>query len=415
MATTVPARSAEEAYRARERIVRSFFADHAGRLAELCHLMARRFIRGGRLIAFGVGASATDAQHISVEFVHPVIVGKRALPALALSNDIPTALGLALEDSNGCLARQLEVVGGAEDIAFGMVHSTRDAGGEAVAAGIKQAISSGMLAVCLAGPGEVPAGGDHFEVPSDDPFVVQEVHETLYHVLWELVHVFFEHKGLLEDRPRGRAHDTGRSSFLYPFLAEAESDLPSVKADVAKSILQKAEDVVAMRAGSLDSDGLEVAARAIAERVRAGGKVLAFGNGGSATDAQDLVADLIAPPGGMRAVPAMSLTNDSAVVTAIGNDVGFDNVFARQLIAHGKPGDVAVAISTSGGSRNMLVAVEEARRRGLVTIGLAGYGGGRLAKSCDVALVVHGDYIPRIQEAQATQYHVLRNLLGGFV
>jgi D-sedoheptulose 7-phosphate isomerase len=412
MTTTFPAHDVEDAYRVRERIVRGFFAEHAERLAELCHLMARRFIRGGRLIAFGLGASATDAQHISVEFVHPVIVGKRALPALALANDVPTALGLALEDSSGCLARQLQIIGGAEDIAFGMVHSASDPGAEAVAAGLKEAISSGMLAVCLAGPDEIPAGADHhFEVGSDDPFVVQEVHETLYHVLWELVHVFFEHKGLLEDRPRGRAHDTGQSSFLYPFLAEAESDLPRVKSDVARSILQKVEDVVAMRASSIDRDGLEASAQAIARRVRAGGKVLAFGNGGSATDAQDLVADLVAPPRGMQAVPAMSLTNDSAVVTAVGNDVGFDNVFARQLIAHGNPDDVAVAISTSGGSRNMLVAVEEARRRGLTTIGLAGYGGGRLADACDHALVVHGDYIPRIQEAQATQYHELRALL----
>jgi D-sedoheptulose 7-phosphate isomerase len=119
----------------------------------------------------------------------------------------------------------------------------------------------------------------------------------------------------------------------------------------------------------------------------------------------------MAPPSGLEPVPAISLTNDAAVVTAVGNDVGFDNVFARQIIAYGSPGDVAVAISTSGGSRNVLAAVEEARRRGLVTIGLAGYGGGRLAELCDRAHVIDADYIPRIQEAQATQYHVVRRLL----
>ena len=148
------------------------------------------------------------------------------------------------------------------------------------------------------------------------------------------------------------------------------------------------------------------------ERIDDGGKVLAFGNGGSATDAQDLVVDLVAPPRGLDPVPAISLTNDTAVVTAVGNDVGFDNVFARQVIAYGRPSDVAVAISTSGGSRNVLAAITEARRRGLLTVGFAGYGGGRLAELCDRIHVVDADYIPRIQEAQASQYHVLRRLLA---
>jgi D-sedoheptulose 7-phosphate isomerase len=157
---------------------------------------------------------------------------------------------------------------------------------------------------------------------------------------------------------------------------------------------------------------LAEAARLVAERIAAGGKILAFGNGGSATDAQDLVGDLVAPPAGVAPVAAMSLTNDTAVITAVGNDVGFDNTFARQVIAYGGRGDVAVAISTSGGSRNVLAAVDEARRRGLLTIGLAGYGGGRLAELCDLALTVDADYIPRIQEAQASQYHILRSLIG---
>ena len=238
------------------------------------------------------------------------------------------------------------------------------------------------------------------------------MHETLYHVLWELVHVFFEHKGLLDDRPPGAAHDTGKSSFLYPFLAEAESGLDAVLAEVGGSIVRKAEDVITLRAASRDGEGIIRTAGLVAERVAAGGKVLTLGNGGSATDAQDLVADLMAPPHGMEPVPALSLTNDTAVVTAVGNDVGFDNVFARQVIAHGRDGDVAVAISTSGSSRNALAAVDEARRRGLLTVAIAGYGGGRLAEMCDRAHTLDADYIPRIQEAQATQYHLLRRALG---
>jgi D-sedoheptulose 7-phosphate isomerase len=402
----------ERLYQDRADVVRSFFAAEAERLASLCHLLARRFARGGRLIAFGAGAAATDAQHVSVEFVHPVIVGKRALPAIALANDGPTLLGSSLIDSTGFFGRQLEILGSSEDIALGIVHGQEDPGRAAVAEGLRRAAAMGMLTIWLSADGESQDGPwDRFAVPSSDPFVIQEVHETLYHVLWELVHVFFEHKGLLGDRPAGRTHDTGRSSFLYPFLAEAESNFERVLDEVRRSIIRKAEDVVEMRAASMGGNTLSVVATTVAARVREGGKVLAFGNGGSATDAQDFVTDLMVPPKGLAPVPAISLTNEEAVVTAVGNDVGFDNVFARQIIAYGEATDVAVAISTSGGSRNVVAAIEEARRRGLLTIGLAGYGGGRLAEICDVTLAVHGDYIPRIQEAQATHYHVLRGLL----
>ena len=399
------------AYERREKLVRAFFDTHSERLAQLCHVMARRFIRGGRLLSFGVGAAATDAQHVSVEFVHPVIVGKRALPAIALPNDLPTSLGLATADPRGFLAAQLEVIGGSEDIALGMVHSPTDPGLPAVSCALERAGSQGMLTIFLGAEGAAHA--DYvFQVSDQDPFVVQEIHETLYHVLWELVHVFFEHKGLLEDRPRGSAQGTGRSSFLYPFLAEAEADLETVSREVAESIRKKATDVITMRAASHDGAALAETAGVIAERVRLGGKLLVFGNGGSATDAQDLTVDLVAPPLGLRPVPALSLTNDSAVITAVSNDVGFENAFARQVIAYGRAGDVAVAISTSGGSRNVLAAIQEARRRGLLTVGLAGYGGGRMAELCERAHVVEADYIPRIQEAQASQYHCLRLLLG---
>ena len=400
------------AYEEREDVVSAFFHAEAVRLSELCHVMARRFIRGGRLIAFGLGAAATDAQHVSVEFVHPVIVGKRALPALALPNDIASTTGLASADPQGFLGRQLTVLGMREDIALGMTHGA-DGNLAAVEEAIRRAHDLGMLSILLSDRGEAfDARPDYcFAVPSSDPFTVQEVHETLYHVLWELVHVFFEHKGLLVDRPRGTTHDTGGSSFLYPFLAEGETDLDAVLADVRASVLKKAEEIIRLRRDSMDPQGLAETARRISERLDSGGKVLTFGNGGSATDAQDLVVDLVAPPGGARPLPALSLTNDAAVVTAVGNDVGFENVFARQVISYGRDVDVAVAISTSGGSRNVLSAVEESRKRGLMTVCLAGYGGGRLAEMCDRAHVVEADYVPRIQEAQASQYHCLRRLL----
>jgi D-sedoheptulose 7-phosphate isomerase len=403
----------EAAYAEREAIVRGFFRREARRLAELCHLMARRFARGGRLIAFGVGAAATDAQHVSVEFVHPVIVGKRALPALALVNDIPSTTGAAVRDPAGFVATHLRTMAAPADIALGMVHSPADSGVDAIAAALKEAASENLLSILLAGPTSAGADAEYvFDVPCDDPHIVQEVHETLYHVLWELVHVFFEHKGLLEDRVPGRSHDTGQSGFLYPFLAEAETDLEGVLSEVGRSIVQKAEDVIALRGASCDPDGLTRTAELMIDRIGSGGKVLAMGNGGSATDAQDLVGDLVYPPVGTAPVPAISLTNDAAVVTAVGNDVGFDNVFARQVIAYGNRDDVVVAISTSGGSRNVIAALEEARRRGALTVALAGYGGGAAARICDRAHVIDADYIPRIQEAQATHYHVIRQLLG---
>ncbi|MEX2587984.1 MAG: SIS domain-containing protein [Actinomycetota bacterium] len=412
----------EDLYAERERVDRSFFEREAPRLAELCHLMARRFIRGGRLIAFGTGPAATDAQHVSVEFVHPVIVGKRALPAMALANDAASSVGLAVADRTGFISHQLSLIAGPEDIGLGMVHGPNDPGQEPVAAALKQAQAVGSLAISLGGPGVAADGADHvFEVDSDDPYIVQEVHETLYHVLWELVHVFFEHKGLLEDRPRGSAHDTGKSSFLYPFLAEAETELEPVLTQVRNSILQKVDDVISMRNASLRPQELVETAELIAGRISSGGKLLIFGNGGSATDAQDFCVDLVVPPaltgGGVAVKPiaALSLTNDAAVVTAVGNDVGFENIFARQVIAYGKQTDVAVAISTSGGSRNVLAAIEEANRRKLLTVGLAGYGGGRMKEICDRTHTIDADYIPRIQEAQAPQYHVLRTLLGRLV
>ncbi len=149
---------------------------------------------------------------------------------------------------------------------------------------------------------------------------------------------------------------------------------------------------------------------AVAERLERGGKLIAFGNGGSATDANDLVSDCVDPPPGFGAIPAVSLSAEPANITAIANDIGTEAIFARQLIAHARPEDVAVGISTSGGSANILAALAEARKRGLLTVGIVGYDGGRIVaeRLADHAVVVRSDYIPRIQEVQASIYHVLR-------
>ncbi len=159
----------------------AFLDAEKGRIARCCHDMARAFSRGATLIAYGTGAAATDAAHVAVEFMHPVIVGKRALPALAPAND-PTDFSTL-----GRLAKP-------GDIALAIAHGREDGRLEDF---LREARSSGLLTIALAGAG---VRADHvFSVPSDDPAIVQEVQETTYHVLWELVHVFFEHPGLLSE------------------------------------------------------------------------------------------------------------------------------------------------------------------------------------------------------------------------
>jgi len=154
------------------------------------------------------------------------------------------------------------------------------------------------------------------------------------------------------------------------------------------------------------------AAELCVESLRAGGKILLFGNGGSASDAQHMAAELAGRLSRERpALPALALTANTSDLTAIGNDYGFDHVFARLVQAHGREGDVAVAISTSGNSPNVLAAVKEARERGLRTIGLVGKGGGKLAPLVDCAIVVPSDDTQRIQESHITIGHALCELV----
>src|SRR3954469_7199408 len=240
---------------------RFFAAEHEG-LSRFCHAMAERFARGGRLVAFGSSAAdESDVRHVAVEFAHPVIVGKRALPAL----------GVPCADA-GLLAGPDDVA-----MAFGQ--------GPGVTAAVGAAAATGCLTVAF-----TPVGAAwEFEVPTTDPLVAQEQVETTYHVLWELVHVFFDHRGLLTGRAERPRHDAGASSFLYPFLGEAEDDLGAILADVAGSVRAKAAEAGALRAQTLADGRDELAAAAAALRAgfARGGKVLALGNGGSATDAMD--------------------------------------------------------------------------------------------------------------------------------
>jgi D-sedoheptulose 7-phosphate isomerase len=380
---------------------RAFFAAEADNVARCCHRMAERFARGGRLISFGRSPRArSDARHVAVEFVHPVIVGKRALPAIGLAGE------------GGPLAAQVELIAEPDDIAIAF---GAEEGGEP-AAEAAEALAAARRHGCLTIAFSAGAGGEwEFDPPSADPFIRQELAETLYHVLWELVHVFFDHQGLLEGREARQSHDSGRSSFLYPFLSGTETGLEEVVADVRSNVLMKAEEVGALREQTLgeNREALVAAAAALRECFRAGGKALVFGNGGSATDAMDLVADLHAAPQGWTPRAALDLTEDSSIITAIANDIGVEAIFLRQIIAYGRAPDVAVAISTSGNSANIIAALAEARRRDLGTLALVGYDGGQVAAEglADHVIVTRSQHIPRIQEAQASAYHALRELL----
>ncbi|WP_030263328.1 D-sedoheptulose-7-phosphate isomerase [Streptomyces violens] len=205
---------------------------------------------------------------------------------------------------------------------------------------------------------------------------------------------------------------------LYPFLYEgraADRDEGVPTEEVVRSAREKTAGIAALRRdiAAADAGRIAACATAMAERFAAGGRLFAFGNGGSSTDAQSLATTFLHPPGGAAALPALSLTSDAAVVTALSNDVGFDVVFARQLAAFGRPGDIAVGLSTSGGSANVVQALEEAARRGLLTVALAGHHGGRLTQlpSLDNLFIIPSDSVHRIQEAQTTVYHVLWELI----
>lgn len=436
----------------RERALEVFFEQEQESLARACHELARAFARGGTLVAFGTGAAATDAAHVAVEFMHPVIVGKRALPAIALTND---ATGAARGSR----------LAGAGDVALAIAHGPPDPAVERFLDGARE---RGALTFAFGASGSVPAVDHGFGVASGDPQIVQEVHETAYHVLWELVHVFFESPGLLDEacitcgdvavqatvvavrgatamveregareevavelipdvregdlllchagvaleRLAAGQGDEGSddpSGFLYPFMSSsAPADLDAVLTDVRASSVCKGRDAADLRRG-IDLDAVRACAAAVRERLDRGGRLIAFGNGGSSTDAQDLAADALA-----RGWPALALTDDVATVTAVGNDVGFQNIFSRQLISLARPADVAIAITTSGSSANALAGLEEARRRTLLTVGLAGYDGGRLAALdwLDHLFVVGSDYIPRLQEAHATIYHLILEAIG---
>lgn len=201
---------------------------------------------------------------------------------------------------------------------------------------------------------------------------------------------------------------------LYPFLFDQRVDLAPVIDQVTRSTAEKAQQIVALRAEIGERYGALLAdcATALAAAFTAGAKLLCFGNGGSSSDASAVATTFVHPPHG-RPLPATSLTGDVCALTALANDVGYEVVFSRQIAAWGRPGDIALGLSTSGGSANVLHAFEEARRRGMITVGFAGYDGGKMAEAdtIDYLFTIPSSSVHRIQEGQTTTYHVLWELV----
>jgi D-sedoheptulose 7-phosphate isomerase len=387
-------------------------------LAAASLAMAQRFAPGATLWC-AAPSWEPHAHHMAVEFVHPVIVGKRALPAFALTgSDLVPRAEVAVRTGDILIA----VAGG------------RD---EDVADLMRRAPAWGAASAWIGSGPRPPAGAADHVLWIDDPDPMAPVtgrFVLLYHLLWELTHVCFEHPGLLTEPAEGTGQpqpagkrEPQATAFLYPFLDADERDAGPLLAELATSARAKAAESAALQQATLAASADQVAAcgAAMAERFAAGGRLYAFGNGGSSTDCATFATLFASPPAGAptgspanppagappanRGLPALNLAADQAVVTALGNDVGFDLVFSRQIIAHAAARDIAVAFSTSGNSRDLMAALREAHGRGLLTVGLAGYDGGQMAASGDVdyCFVVRSQSIHRIQESQALLgYHL---------
>ena len=207
----------------------------------------------------------------------------------------------------------------------------------------------------------------------------------------------------------------GHLKSLYPFLHGGPGGA-ELEATLARSVEEKARESRASneRFFASQAKALVAAARALAQCYRGGGRLFTMGNGGSSCDAAHVAVEFQHPvTAGRPALPAIDLCAQTAMVSAVANDVGYEHVFVRQLLALGRRGDALLGISTSGNSANLIAAFAKAREMGIATIGLAGAGGGRMKSSglVEHCLVVPGDSIHRIQETQVAAYHVLWDLV----
>ncbi len=270
-----------------------------------------------------------------------------------------------------------------------------------VSARARSARARGALTFALPG-----MSGDYaVAAPSSDPHIHQEMIEILTHTLYETVHVFFEHREM--------GHDVGASGFLYPFLGEQTRTAGIARRRSGR--VDPHEGARCARACASRSSRAKlptIATRDCGYRARAEGRRKTYHvRERRIRDRRDgLGAGLRDARGRLASDSAVSLSLEPAIITAVANDVGTEVIFLRQLVAQARPHDVAIALSTSGGSKNVVAALEEARKRTMLTIALLGYDGGEIVRRglADIPIVVHCDYIPRIQEVQGSIYHIIR-------
>lgn len=203
---------------------------------------------------------------------------------------------------------------------------------------------------------------------------------------------------------------------LYPFLHGRTQDAARLDEALLESVRQKANDSILVKQAFFDLNAQAVvdAARALAHVFENGGKLFSIGNGGSSCDAAHIAVEFLHPvTAGRPALSAVNLVSDTAMMTAVGNDVGFAHIFVRQLIAQARHGDALIGVSTSGNSENLLAAFAKGRELGMTTIGLAGGDGGRMKESSDIdhCLIVPSDSIHRVQECHVAVYHILWDLV----
>jgi D-sedoheptulose 7-phosphate isomerase len=210
--------------------------------------------------------------------------------------------------------------------------------------------------------------------------------------------------------------DNSTLQSLYPFLRGARRDSARVDEALLESVRQKSRDSLTVKEAFFKDGAAQVVevARALANAFENGGRLFTMGNGGSSCDASHIAVEFLHPvTAGRPALPAVNLIADTAMISAVGNDVGFDHIFVRQLIAQARRGDALIGVSTSGNSGNLLAAFARARELGLLTIGLTGGGGGKMKESRDLdyCLVAPGDSVHRIQECHVAIYHILWDLV----
>ena len=336
-------------------------------------LIAERLGSGGRLVVQGSDRAAADARHVVVEYLHPVIVGKPALPAVLATTAVTSGntQGPMSGDGQPHGHAGPKTTDGAKDVIIGIAYD-----GSRLDGAVDVAISDHP----------VPGADVQIDLPSN-PNRAKHAAVVSYHILWEMTHTFLQQ--------RAGSGGTGSSlEALYPMLYESGSTA-SPDNQALSSVAEKLAEAAEVRGRTLTENNLAI--DRAAEILAAASSIFTFGNGGSATDAADLAYAL-----GSKGV---ALSSDMATVTALANDVSFDVVFARPLATLARSDDAVVGLSTSGGSTNVLAGLRYAKSSGIPCIGLAGYWGGEMtAVEPDVMLTVDSTSVHRIQEAQVALY-----------